>query len=57
MRVLCNSTVGTSGYPLAGFSDQGMNLTNIMTMFNGFDNKASPVAGGTGLVFIDDIRL
>jgi len=39
------------------FADQGVNLANVSTMSIGFGNKANPVAGGSGHVFFDDIRL
>jgi hypothetical protein len=42
---------------LQDFADLGVDLTNINTMSIGFGNKANPVPGGSGYVFIDDIRL
>ena len=39
------------------FADQGINLTNIDTITLGFGNRSNPVAGGSGMVFFDDIRL
>ncbi|MBN1806481.1 MAG: hypothetical protein JW837_14630 [Sedimentisphaerales bacterium] len=39
------------------FADQGVNLTNVNTITIGFGNRANPAAGGTGMVFFDDIRL
>jgi len=39
------------------FADQGINLTNINTITIGFGNRTNPVAGGSGMVFIDDISL
>jgi hypothetical protein len=39
------------------FADQGVNLTNVSTITLGFGNRANPVAGGSGTVFFDDIRL
>jgi hypothetical protein len=42
---------------LQAFSDQGVNLTNVNTITLGFGNRSNPVAGGTGMVFFDDIRL
>ncbi len=35
----------------------GINLTNVNTITLGFGNKTNPVAGGSGMVFFDDIRL
>jgi hypothetical protein len=42
---------------LARFVDQGVNLTNVDTITLGFGNRSNPVAGGSGMVFFDDIRL
>jgi hypothetical protein len=42
---------------LQAFADQGINLTNVNTITLGFGNRSNPVAGGSGLVFFDDIRL
>ncbi|MHC4584717.1 MAG: PA14 domain-containing protein [Planctomycetota bacterium] len=35
----------------------GVNLTNVNTITLGFGNRTNPVAGGSGMVFFDDIRL
>ncbi len=35
----------------------GINLANVNTITLGFGNRTNPVAGGTGSVFFDDIRL
>ena len=43
--------------PLQAFADQGVNLTNVNSITIGFGNRTSPVAGGAGLMFFDDIRL
>ena len=42
---------------LQAFADQGVNLTNVTSITLGFGNRNNPVAGGTGMVFFDDIRL
>jgi len=42
---------------LQAFADQGINLTNVNTITLGFGNRANPTAGGSGMVFFDDIRL
>ncbi len=42
---------------LTRFADQGVNLVNVNTITIGFGNKNNPVAGGSGMVFFDDIRL
>ena len=39
------------------FADQGVNLTNVNSITLGFGNRSNPVAGGSGMVFFDDIRL
>jgi len=38
-------------------SDAGVNLTNVNTISIGVGDKANPQPGGTGLMYIDDIRL
>ncbi len=42
---------------LQGFADQGVNLANVNTIAIGLGNKKNPVAGGSGTMYIDDIRL
>jgi hypothetical protein len=42
---------------LQAFADQGVNLSNINTITIGLGNRTNPVAGGSGMVFFDDIRL
>jgi len=42
---------------LQEFANQGVNLTNVDTITLGFGNRTNPVAGGSGVVFFDDIRL
>ena len=42
---------------LQAFADQGVNLANVNTITIGFGNRNNPVAGGSGMVFFDDIRL
>jgi hypothetical protein len=42
---------------LTRFTDQGVNLTNVNTISLGLGNKSNPLAGGTGVMYIDDIRL
>jgi len=39
------------------FADQGVNLANVNTIAIGLGNKKNPVAGGSGTIYIDDIRL
>jgi len=69
--VLNNSAIATNDNPDAAqidvwtqwdvdlqlFADQGVNLANVNTITLGFGNRSNPVAGGTGMVFFDDIRL
>jgi hypothetical protein len=42
---------------LQAFADQGVNLTNVNTLAIGFGNRNNPLAGGSGTMFFDDIRL
>ena len=42
---------------LTRFADQGVNLSNVNTISLGLGNKSNPLAGGTGTMYIDDIRL
>jgi len=42
---------------LTRFADQGVNLANVNTISLGFGDKSNPQAGGSGMVFFDDIRL
>jgi hypothetical protein len=37
--------------------DFGINLTNVNTIALGFGNRANPTAGGSGMMYFDDIRL
>jgi len=42
---------------LQAFADQGVNLANVNTISLGLGNKQNPLAGGSGTIYIDDIRL
>jgi len=42
---------------LQAFADQGVNLANVNTISLGLGNKKNPVAGGSGKMYFDDIRL
>ena len=42
---------------LQAFADQGVNLANVNTIALGFGNKKNLVAGGSGTMYFDDIRL
>jgi len=42
---------------LQAFADQGVNLAGVNTITVGVGTKNSPAAGGTGTIYIDDIRL
>lgn len=35
----------------------GVNLARVKKMYLGLGNRTSPAAGGTGRIFIDDIRV
>ncbi len=39
------------------FADQGVNLANVDTIALGLGNKRNPLAGGSGTMYFDDIRL
>ncbi|MHC4533816.1 MAG: LamG domain-containing protein [Planctomycetota bacterium] len=43
--------------PLQAFADQGVNLANVNSITLGLGNRANPVAGGSGIMYYDDIRL
>jgi hypothetical protein len=43
--------------PLQVFADQGVNLANVDTISLGLGNKNNPLAGGSGMMYFDDIRL
>ena len=42
---------------LQAFADQGVNLANVNTIGLGLGNRNNPQAGGSGLMYFDDIRL
>jgi hypothetical protein len=42
---------------LQAFADQGVDLVNVDTITMGFGNRTNPSAGGSGMMFFDDIRL
>jgi len=42
---------------LQAFADQGVNLANVNSITIGLGNRANPVAGGSGMLYFDDIRL
>jgi len=43
--------------PLSAFAEAGVKLTAVQKIMIGVGNRAKPAAGGTGVVFIDDIYL
>jgi hypothetical protein len=43
--------------PLQAFADQGINLSNVNSITIGFGNRSNPAAGGSGMMFFDDIRI
>jgi hypothetical protein len=43
--------------PLQVFTDQGINLTNVDKIAIGMGSKGGAAPGGSGTMFIDDIRL
>ena len=42
---------------LQTFTDQGVNLANVNSITLGLGNKSNPAAGGSGMMYFDDIRL
>ncbi|MCP4612506.1 MAG: hypothetical protein GY845_27725 [Planctomycetes bacterium] len=42
---------------LQAFADQGVNLASVNSITLGLGNRANPVAGGSGMMYFDDIRL
>jgi len=42
---------------LTRFADQGVNLANVTSITLGLGNRSNPVAGGSGMMYFDDIRL
>jgi hypothetical protein len=42
---------------LTRFADQGVNLTNVTSITLGLGNRNNPSAGGSGMMYFDDIRL
>ncbi|MHC4647536.1 MAG: LamG-like jellyroll fold domain-containing protein [Planctomycetota bacterium] len=43
--------------PLSAFADNGVTLTDVNKVRFGFGDRVTPVAGGSGIVYFDDIRL
>jgi len=39
------------------FADQGVNLANVNSITLGLGNRTNPVAGGSGMMYFDNIRL
>jgi hypothetical protein len=42
---------------LQAFADQGVNLANVTSITLGLGNRSNPIAGGSGMMYFDDIRL
>ena len=42
---------------LTHFADQGVNLANVNSITLGLGDRSNPVAGGSGMMYFDDIRL
>jgi hypothetical protein len=42
---------------LTRFADQGVDLTNVNSITLGLGNRDNPTAGGSGMMYFDDIRL
>ena len=43
--------------PLQALTDQGINLANVDKIAIGLGSKGGAAAGGTGMIYVDDIRL
>jgi len=43
--------------PLSEISDAGVNLASVKKMAIGLGDRANPVAGGSGMLYIDDINI
>ncbi|MHC4167383.1 MAG: hypothetical protein ACYSWQ_10535 [Planctomycetota bacterium] len=43
--------------PLSAFADQGVVLTAVNTISIGLGDKNNITAGGSGVIYVDDIRL
>jgi hypothetical protein len=43
--------------PPQAFADQGINLTNVDELAIGLGGKGGAAAGGSGTIYVDDIRL
>jgi hypothetical protein len=43
--------------PLSAFADKGVDLKNVNTMSIGLGDKNNVTTGGTGVLYVDDIRL
>ncbi len=43
--------------PFGTLSDAGVNLTQVETLFIGVGDRNNPVAGGAGLIYIDDVLI
>ena len=42
---------------LSDFTDAGVNIAAVKKLYIGLGNRANPVAGGNGSLFVDDIRV
>ncbi len=42
---------------LQAFADQGVNLANVTSITLGLGNRTNPLAGSSGIMYFDDIRL
>jgi len=42
---------------LQAFADQGVNLANVDSITLGLGNRSNPVAGGSGIMYFDDIKV
>lgn len=43
--------------PLSEFSDAGINMASVKTLYIGLGDRINPAAGGAGTIYIDDVTL
>lgn len=43
--------------PLSSFSEEGIDLSSVKAMTLGLGDRDNPTAGGTGMLFVDDINI
>ncbi len=56
-RVLTTETWTEWKIPLSQFTSAGVNVTRVKKLHIGVGSATSPVQGGTGVIYVDDIRV